>query len=212
MLARMKALSLAVLCGLLLAACGSTNTAAVTKTDIVTVPATTTVGSTTIGTRSATGTIVATLTTAGTPACNHDTLMPVYGTSDGAAGTILMSFYLENNGTAACHTFGYPGFQFTGAGQAPLPTKATWKTTGDWGTITPTVITIDPGQAATFFVSYSDVGASGGGPPDCTAANGVRIIAPDDTFEMYALITGGAATECKDVDVSPLESGKHSPY
>jgi len=138
--------------------------------------------------------------------------MPAYGAQSGAAGTILMSFSLLNNGTAACHTYGWPGFQFTGAGQAPLPTKTTWLTKGDWGTIKPTVMTLQPGQYATFFVSFSQVGASAGGPPDCTSTNGVRIIAPDDTFEMYALIDGGALDECKDVDVSPLEYGLHTSF
>jgi hypothetical protein len=222
MLAPMKAsrtfplaLSIAVLCGLGVTACGSSNTSAVVKTvtRTVTTGPTTTTGVLTTTTRTATGNITATLTTAqtGTPACNHDTLIPRYGAENGAAGTILMSFSLQNNGTAACHTYGWPGFQFTGAGQAPLPTKTTWLTSGDWGTIHPAVMTLQPGQYATFFVSFSQIGGSAGGPPDCTATNGVRIIAPDDTFEMYALI-GAGLDECKDVDVSPLEFGLHTSF
>lgn len=170
---------------------------------------TTTTASTPATTTTAAATTTATTAQAGTLACNHDTLMPAYLSSDGAAGTIEMRFALRNNGTVACHTYGWPGFQFTGAGGAPLPTVTKWVTTGIWGTIKPTVITLDPGQAASFVISFSDVGASGGGPPDCTAANGVQIIAPDDTFEMQALINGGAATECKDVNVSPLAPAAH---
>jgi uncharacterized protein DUF4232 len=207
----MKALSLVLLCGLLLAACGSSTPAAdVTQTvnHTVTVPATTTTGALTTETQTMSG--AGTITASTTPACNHDTLYPSYGSSQGAAGTIEMSFQLTNNGTVACHTYGYPGFQFTGAGAAPLPTKTTWSPTGIWGTIKPTLITLQPKQSASFFIAFSDVGASGGGPPDCTAANGVQIIAPDDTFEMHALIVGGAATECKDVDVSALEFGIHN--
>jgi hypothetical protein len=221
MLAPMKAsrtfplaLSIALLCGLGVAACGSSSPAAavnkvVTKT--VTVPATTT-GTVTTGTTNVTATTATVaVAQAGPAACNHDTLIPRYGAENGAAGTILMSFSLQNNGSAACHTYGWPGFQFTGAGQAPLPTKTTWLTTGDWGTIHPVVMTLQPGQYATFFVSFSQIGGSAGGPPDCTATNGVRIIAPDDTFEMYALI-GAGLDECKDVDVSPLEFGLHTSF
>lgn len=206
----------AVAAALLVAACGgSSNTAdnagggqrTVTINHTVTVPASSTTTARTTPTR--TGAMTDTTATKTTTtqralgaACTASDLTPAYLGSNGAAGTIVLGFALKNTGSAACHTYGWPGVEFLSASGQALATNAT-RTTGDVVGSTPaSVLTLEPGQEASFRMVASDIAAGGA---NCPTASALQIIAPDDTATMKVSVPGIAA--CGKATVSPMMAG-----
>ena len=105
----------------------------------------------------------------------------MYLGSNGAAGTIVLGFALKNTGSTACRTYGWPGVAFQSSKGAAPPTNAT-RTTGDVVGSTPAdVLTLQPGQEASFRMVTSDM-ATGGG--SCPTAGKLQIYAPNDTVAM----------------------------
>lgn len=200
-------------CALVLAACGASNNASdntagggtvtVTQTRTVTVPTgpsstTTDTGPQTDTTATKTSTTRAAV---GNP-CSASDLSPKYLGSNGAAGTIVLGFALKNTGSSTCHTYGWPGVEFLSSHGAALPTNAT-RTTGDLVGPTPAaVLTLTPGQEASFRMVVSDMGAGGG---SCPTAAALQIYAPDDTVTMKVAVPGIAA--CGKGTISPMMPG-----
>jgi hypothetical protein len=198
----------AVLCVVVLAACGSNNASdntPVTVTKTVTTPLTTTSATTATGTGPQTDTTATkTSTTPGAvpTACAAADLTPSYLGSNGAAGTIVLGFALKNTGSRTCHTYGWPGVEFLSSSGAALPTGAT-RTTGDVVGSTPAnVLALAPGEEASFRMVMSDVGPGGG---NCPSASALQIYAPDDTVNMKVPLRGVVA--CGKGTVSPMLPG-----
>ncbi|HET9094725.1 MAG TPA: DUF4232 domain-containing protein [Solirubrobacteraceae bacterium] len=209
----------AALCAVGLAACGGSRSAAdrtgghpggsvTTVTRTITQPVGT---QTQTQTQTATDTGPQTDTTAtktsttpgavGTP-CTAADLTPSYLGSNGATGTIVLGFAVKNTGSTPCHTYGWPGVAFLSSTGAQLPTHAT-RTSGDVVGSTPAnVLTLAPGQTASFRMVTSDM-ATGGGT--CPTAAALQIIAPDDTATMKVPVPSIAA--CGKGTVSPLLPG-----
>ena len=202
------------LCALALAACGGSSNASdntgsgggtvktVTKT--VTQPASTP-STTTTDTGPQTNTIATKTSTTraavGTP-CTASDLSPRFLGSNGAAGTIVLGFALKNTGNASCHTYGWPGVEFLSSSGSALPTNST-RTTGDLVGSTPAaVLTLAPGDEASFRMVVSDM-ATGGG--SCPTASELQIYAPDDTVTMKVSVPGIAA--CGKGTLSPMMPG-----
>jgi hypothetical protein len=187
----------------LLSACGSGSPAASRQRT----PTTVTVTVTSSGTSSTTGTgsATTTTTTAAAGACTASTLTPRFVGSNGATGNVVLNFTLTNSGSSACHTYGWPGVAFTGAGGALLPTHVERTSEDLLGSTPAQGLTIQPGQEVSFRMVAPDQN-SAGGTSGCVAANGVQIIAPNDTATMHVTI-GSALTECGRASVSPLLSG-----
>ena len=74
---------------------------------------------------------------------------------DGAAGTIHGAWVFTNRSNETCSLKGYADLQMYGHGGRPLPT--TVKRSLPPG---PSLVMLVPGDSATFFTSYSDVGSS----------------------------------------------------
>lgn len=200
----------AVLLALGTAACGSSSTATSARTVVVTGPSTsaTTAVAQTTTTASATVTSTASTTTtaAAGPACTAADLRLASEGTNGAAGTIVAYFSLQNTSRQPCHSYGYPGVLFLSSSGAPLPTNAS-RTTHDALGYTPvTEIVLEPGKLASFRIVAGLVGAGAG----CPTAYGLQVIAPDDTATMRTAISGGLF-ECKAVTVSPLALGNGIP-
>jgi hypothetical protein len=135
-------------------------------------------------------------------ACDASDLTPVYLGSNGAAGTIVLGFALKNTGSSTCHTYGWPGVQFLSSSGAALPTGST-RTTGDVVGSTPAnVLTLQPGEEASFRMVTSDMGPNGS---SCPTAAALQIYAPDDTVKMRVSVSGVAA--CGKSTVSPMMPG-----
>ncbi len=203
----------AVLCAAGLAACGGSNNTSnrtggggsvttVTRTITETVPTRTQTPTDTGPQTDTVATKTGTTPGAVSSPCTAADLTPTYLGSNGATGTIVLGFALRNTGSTTCHTYGWPGVAFLSSSGAELPTHAT-RTTGDVVGPTPAnVLTLDPGQSASFPMVASDM-ATGGGT--CPTASALQIIAPNDTATMKVAVPGIAA--CGRATVSPLLPG-----
>ena len=197
----------AVAAGLVIAACGgSSNTADTTQPTVtinhtVTEPAT----QTQTQTRPLTDTTATNTTTtphASGAACTSSDLTPAYLGSNGGGGAIVLGFALKNTGSATCHTYGWPGVQFLDSSGKKLPTTG-FKTTSDkLGDTHATVLTLKPGEEASFRIVASDI-ASGGG--SCPTTSGLQIYPPDDTATVKVSLPGIEA--CSNITWSPLLPG-----
>ena len=135
-------------------------------------------------------------------ACTAADLTAVFLGQNGATGRVVLSFALRNRGTTTCHTYGWPGVEFLGAGGRWLPTQSTRVSKDAVGPTPASVIALAPGQWASFRVIATDQSSRGAG---CDTAHALRIIAPDDTDPMSVGIPGGAY-ECSLATVSALQS------
>ncbi|MGH2836011.1 MAG: DUF4232 domain-containing protein [Solirubrobacteraceae bacterium] len=114
----------------------------------------------------------------------------------------MLGFALKNMGSTTCHTYGWPGVEFLSSAGAALPTNAT-RTTGDVVGSTPAnVLTLAPGQEASFRMVTSDMGPNGS---SCPTASALQIYAPDDTVKMKLAVNGVAA--CGKGTLSPMMPG-----
>jgi hypothetical protein len=93
----------------------------------------------------------ATTTTATTPTCVSAHLRPVFGGSQGAAGTIGDTWRLRNVGSTTCQMSGYPVVHNYRADGRPLRTTVT-----HIGSAHAVVLT--PGQHASFNLLYTNPG------------------------------------------------------
>ena len=148
-------------------------------------------------------------TTSGTLSiCRAADVTFTYLGGQGATGHGLLGFAMQNTGSAACTTLGYPGIQFESKLGAALPTHDMRTTTDFFGTTTLARLTIAPGRSASFRLGVSHGSAS---PQGCVTAGYVQVIAPNDTSPVRVAIPGGVY-ECRgDVTVSPMQPG-HSAY
>lgn len=136
-------------------------------------------------------------------ACTASDLTPSYLGSNGAAGTIELGFALKNTGSSTCHTYGWPGVELLSSSGAGLPTNATRTTTDVQGATPASVLTLKPGEQASFRLIASDFAAGGG---SCKNATMLQIYAPDDTVTMKVGISGGVPA-CGKATLSPLLPG-----
>ena len=199
---------LAVVLGLVAAGCGG-STPAAQRTRTVTVRSGT--PATTSGTTTPPGTTASTATTtpaaAGAGACTATDLAPSFGGSNGATGNIVLYVSLKNTGSSRCHTYGYPGVEFLDQTGAALPTAAKRTTHDILGEMTPVLISLAPGEIASFRLVVPQQ------PPSaipCHTAFGLQVIAPDDTARMSVKIPDGIS-ECQQATVSPLKAGSAAP-
>ncbi len=176
-------------------------TVTVVHTQTVTTPGATT--STQSGLTPTTATKTATTQQALGNACTAADLTPEYLGSNGAAGTIELDFALKNTGSGSCHTYGWPGVQFVSASGKPLGTNATRTSTDVAGQTPASVLTLRPGEDASFRLIAQGF-ASGGA--NCPNATELQIIAPDDTATMKVAITGGVPA-CGHATLSPMQPG-----
>ena len=197
---------------LVVVACGSSSnssqnvttviqTHTVTKVVTTAPPATTT--TTTAPLTPTTATKTTTTAFAHGTACTASDLTPSYLGSNGAAGTIELGFALKNTGSSTCHTYGWPGVQLLSSSGAALPTNAKRTTTDVQGATPASVLTLKPGEQASFRLIASDSAAGGG---NCRNATMLQIYAPDDTVTMKVRISGGVPA-CGKATLSPMLPG-----
>jgi Protein of unknown function (DUF4232) len=203
--------AVAVIGTLVVVACGnSSNTSqnvttvvqthTVTKVVVTTPPPATT---TTAPLTPTTATKTTTTAFAHGTACTASDLTPSYLGSNGAAGTIELGFALKNTGSSPCHTYGWPGVELLSSSGAALPTNATRTTTDVQGATPANVLTLKPGEQASFRLIASDFAAGGG---SCKNATQLQIYAPDDTVTMKVRISGGVPA-CGKATLSPMLPG-----
>jgi hypothetical protein len=204
--------ALAALVAVLIAACGSSGSATSSSTKAA--PATRTVThSVTAGRRSTTS---ASTSTGQTPTpsvhttasqlsiCRAGGVRISYLGGQGATGHGLLGFAMQNTGSAACTTVGYPGIQFLSKRGAALPTRDIRTTTDFFGTTKLARLTVAPGQSASFRLGVSHGAAS---TQACVTAGSVQVIPPNDTSAVRIAIPGGIYECGGAVTVSPMQPG-----
>jgi hypothetical protein len=127
--------------------------------------------------------------------------------SEGAAGTIEVTFGFRNTSSATCPLFGYPGIQLLGPGGAAIATTTVRGGSESFTNFAPANVSVAPGATAFFNLGYSDVPT--GGESSCPTATGLQAIAPNTTT---GLRVSGQFNVCNNatVTVSPV-FGKGSP-
>lgn len=135
----------------LLTACGS-GTPAAAPTRTVTTTATAAGAAAPTATPSTTTPAAA---PAGPATCQSSGLQASLGQGQGAAGTLYQIIVLTNTSNSACTLYGYPGVSFvTGQGGSVIGAPASRDPL-----IPATLITLQPGQAASALVGITDAGA-----------------------------------------------------
>jgi hypothetical protein len=136
-------------------------------------------------------------------ACKAAGLTLSYLGGQGATGHGELGFALKNTGSGACVTFGYPGIQFLAKDGSALPTTPRHTTDDFFGHLPLQDVTLQPGQSASFRLGVSH---GGGASTGCTTADGLQVIAPNDTATLRVEIPNGAS-ECGSATVSPVQPG-----
>jgi hypothetical protein len=135
--------------------------------------------------------------------CKASGLALSYLGGQGATGHGELGFALKNTGSAACATGGYPGIQFLAGDGSALPTTPQHTTDDFFGHLPLAPLTLQPGQTASFRLGVSH---GGGSSAPCSTADGLQVIAPNDTATLKVRIPNGAS-ECGTTTVSPLQPG-----
>lgn len=180
---------------------GGQKTVTVVRTQTVTAPASVT--TTTVPLTPTTATKTTTTAIATGTACTASDLTPTFIGSNGAAGTIELGFALKNTGSTTCHTYGWPGVELLSSNGVGLPTNATRTTTDVLGDTPANVLTLKPGEQASFRLIATGFAAGGG---SCENASQLQIYAPDDTVTMKVAISGGVPA-CGKSTLSPMMPG-----
>lgn len=190
---RTLGVGLAAACGgALLAACGSSSPSASSSTTTsTTVPGhrtttTTAPATTTTAPATTTTSAPATTTTAkpGSTICQVSQLSIAVSGSSGAAGSLYSTFSLTNSSPATCTLYGYPGMLLLSASGQALATNVVRSTQWEGTQITPTTVTLAPGQAAWFNTLTSDVTQA---TTTCSQAAQVEVTPPTNTT--HAVVT-----------------------
>jgi hypothetical protein len=189
------------------AATGSHTTSAATTSATQTQTAVTSTGATTAATQTGTATADsggADITGSFTSnQCKAAGLALSYLGGQGATGHGELGFALKNTGSRACATGGYPGIQFLAQDGSALATTPQHTTDDFFGHLPLRKLTLGPGQTASFRLGVSH---GGGSSAPCSTADGLQVIAPNDTATLKVQIPNGAS-ECGATSVSPLQPG-----
>jgi hypothetical protein len=121
--------------------------------------------------------------------------------SDGAAGTIHGAWVFSNRSNDACTLDGYPDLQLYGRGGRPIPTTVKRDLPPS-----PTQVSLDPGDSATFLSRYTDVPS---GTQRCRTSPVLEITAPNVDAGLFIPASLQACGGI--VHVSAVEAGVHGP-
>lgn len=167
----------------------STTTATMPTTAAPTTPSTTT-------------TVAATTRSA---RCRADQLHASLGQAGAAAGHVGDTITLHNASATTCTLEGYPGLALLGSGGRPLPTEVHRGAGYIVRPETPTLVTLAPGQDASFALGYAD--ATGYSGQACPTSQSVEVT-PPNAFHFLVLAASLAPYgPCGAVTVSPLYPG-----
>jgi hypothetical protein len=102
--------------------------------------------------------------------------------TQGAAGTIEVTFSLTNTSPSTCALYGYPGAQLLGPGRAFLPTFVKRGGALSFLQVPESTVDIAPGTSGYFNLGYSDVVS--GGETSCPTSSFIEITPPNDTQQL----------------------------
>jgi Protein of unknown function (DUF4232) len=127
--------------------------------------------------------------------CHSRNLRPVFGGREGTAGTLHDHWRLVNVGTSQCSVTGFPTVHNYRADGRPLPTSVTQSGT-------PGPVTLQPGQHASFILSYPEPGNLG-----CTPQPAARMTIQPSISELVLITNRGERSCHGQLDETPLVHG-----
>jgi hypothetical protein len=164
----------ALVAGSGLGACATGSSSSSTSTSV----ALTTTGATATTSKVASTTAAPASTTVANPTCRPSQLHIALFGSEGAAGTIELTFSLTNTSTMLCTMHGYPGMELLDASGGNLATVVTRGGGLTFENVAVTDVSLAPGQTAYFNLGHGDVPV---GTTSCSVASQVEITPPNDT-------------------------------
>lgn len=127
--------------------------------------------------------------------------------TQGAAGTIEVTFRLTNVSPSICVFWGYPGALMLARGGAPLRTVVVPGGLLSFLDIPVTTVSVGAGGSAYFNLGYSDVVT--GGETSCPTSQALEITPPNDTQQLVVQVAIDACDGGR-LAVSPV-FGSSSP-
>jgi hypothetical protein len=127
--------------------------------------------------------------------CHSRVLRPAFGGTEGTAGTLHDHWRLKNVSTGTCSVTGFPTVHNYRADGRPLPT-----TVSQSGT--PGVVTLHPGQHASFILSYPEPGNVG-----CTPEPAARMTIQPAVSELVLITNRGERSCHGQLSETPLVHG-----
>jgi hypothetical protein len=106
--------------------------------------------------------------------------------TEGAAGTIEVTFRLTNESPSECVFWGYPGALMLGPGGTPLATDVVRGGSLSFLDIAVETVTVPAGESAYFNLGYSDVVT--GGESSCPTSSSLEITPPNDTEQLVVQV------------------------
>jgi hypothetical protein len=148
-----------------------------------------------------TGTTASTTTTP--PRCTVSQLRVRQTSSNGAAGSIGLTFAFTNVSSTTCSLFGYPGMQMLAASGGPLPTTVVRKPSVVVPSVPERTVVLAPHAIASFYAGYSDVSAD-----SCPQASRLEVT-PPNAYDHLVIPT--TIAPCRGtINVSPVFAGAPS--
>lgn len=199
----------AVVASVALAACSggptassrSTTTTSTTTTTTTSAPPTTLPSSSTAPPTTTTASSIPTTSTLPSDYCQVSDLHSSVEGTEGAAGTIEVTFSLTNISPNTCVFWGYPGGLMLSSSGTPLPTVVHRGGDLSFLNVAVATVTVPAGQSAWFNLGYSDVPVDG--ETSCPTSASFEITPPNDTQQMIVPI-GIDACGGGSVSVSPV--------
>jgi hypothetical protein len=161
-------------------------------------------GSPSTTTASVASTQTTTTTTATTPPrCTVSQLSVRQTSSNGAAGSIGLTYAFTNISGSTCSLFGYPGMLMLNASGKPLPTTVVRAPSVVVPAVSEHTVVLAPNAIASFYAGYSDVSAS-----SCPQASRLEVT-PPNAYDHLVISTSIAPCRGR-INVSPVFAGKPS--
>jgi hypothetical protein len=129
-----------------------------------------------------------------------------------AAGNAGDTFTFHNQSGVTCTLFGYPGLQMLDASGGQLPTSVNWGSDYTVRPQAPALVTLGPGEEASFALGYA---SPGGFNISCPSSTSLVVTPPNETQPIvipYQMSpsepdTTGSNGQCGRVTVSPVYPG-----
>jgi len=140
-------------------------------------------------------------TTTTPPRCTVSQLSVRQTSSNGAAGSIGLTYAFTNISGSTCSLFGYPGMLMLNASGKPLPTTVVRAPSVVVPSVAEHTVVLAPNAIASFYAGYSDVSAS-----SCPQASRLEVT-PPNAYDHLVISTSIAPCRGR-INVSPVFAGK----
>jgi hypothetical protein len=145
-------------------------------------------------------------------ACRSSQLSVQPGRVGVALGHAGVVFTFQNRSAVTCTLYGFPGLQMLDAQGRPIPTRVDWGSDYIVQPEKPALVTLRPGDQASFLLGYSDPANAN---LTCPASSQLEVTPPNETQSLVIAFqlapaepdADGLHLQCGRVTVSPVYAG-----